>query len=164
MKVKDGVIVLDKLDWQLLRILQKNARQTYSEVGRQLGVAHSTVYDHIKGLEEGGVIKKYAAVINLDKIGVKNVTAIMTIFTDPKESEAVATKLSALKHVYEVSNSLSEELIIIAKVVAENQEKLHSFIAQTIAPLPGVLRIKTSIITRNFKNERPLIQGGEVLH
>lgn len=163
MKVKDGVIVLDKLDWQLLRILQQNARQTYSEVGRQLGVAHSTVYDHIKRLEECGVIQKYAAVINLDKIGVKNVTAIMTIFTDPKESDAVATKLSALKQVYEVSNSLSEELIIIAKVVAENQEKLHSFIAQTIAPLPGVLRIKTSIITRKFKNERPLIQGGEVL-
>ncbi|MFQ6080852.1 MAG: Lrp/AsnC ligand binding domain-containing protein, partial [Candidatus Bathyarchaeia archaeon] len=55
--------------------------------------------------------------------------------------------------VLEVFTSLSEELLIIAKVVAEDQDKLHSFIAQSVAPLPGVLRIRTSIITRKHKEE-----------
>ena len=76
----------------------------------------------------------------------------MTIFTNPKESENVAEKLSESEEVLEVSTSLSEELSIIAKVVAEDQDKLHSFIAQKVAPLPGVLRIRTSIITRKYKD------------
>ena len=47
-----------------------------------------------------------------------------------------------------------QELLIIAKVVAENQESLHEFIASSVAPLPGVLRIRTSMITKKFKETR----------
>ena len=39
----------------------------------------------------------------------------------------------------------------MAKVVSENQESLHAFIANHGAPLPGVLRIRTSIVTKKFK-------------
>jgi len=160
MKVKNQAIALDSLDWNILRALQENAKQTYTEIGRHLGVAHSTVYDRIKRMEENGVIKKYSTVVNLEKIGIKYITAIMTVFTDPKESEKIAKKLSESGEVLEVSTSLSEELLIIAKVVAEDQDKLHSFIAQKVAPLPGVLRIRTSIITRKYKEEEFSIEKG----
>jgi DNA-binding Lrp family transcriptional regulator len=149
---------LDSLDWNILQALQENAKQTYTEIGRRFGVAHSTVYDRIKKMEENNVIKKYTTVLDLEKIGVKHITAIMTVFTDPKESENVAKKLSEAKEVLEVSTSLSEELSIIAKVVAKDQNKLHSFIAQRVAPLSGVLRIRTSIITRKYKEEELLIE------
>jgi DNA-binding Lrp family transcriptional regulator len=75
----------------------------------------------------------------------------MTIFTDPKESDKVAKKLCEAPQILEVYTSLSEELLIIAKVVAENQENLHEFIASSVAPLPGVLRIRTSMVTKKFK-------------
>jgi len=158
MKLKKQAISLDSLDWNILQALQENAKQTYTEIGRRFGVAHSTVYDRIRRMEENGVIKKYTTVVDLKKIGVKYITAIMTVFTDPKESENVAKKLSEAKEVLEVSTSLSEELLIIAKVVAKDQDKLHSFIAQKVAPLPGVLRIRTSIITRKYKEEEFLIE------
>ncbi len=153
MKIKNKVIALDNLDWEILRALQDNAKQTYTEIGRRLNIAHSTVYDRIKRMEEHGVIKKYAAIVDLEKAGIRRITAIVTIFTDPKESENIARNLSKLKEVPEVFTSLSEELLIIAKVAAEDQDKLHSFIAQSIAPLPGVMRIRTSIITRKHKEE-----------
>jgi len=158
MKLKKQTISLDSLDWNILQALQENAKQTYTEIGRRLGVAHSTVYDRIRKMEEKGVIQKYTTVVDLEKVGVKYITAIMTVFTDPKESENVAKKLSESKEVLEVSTSLSEELSIIAKVVAKDQDKLHSFIAQKVAPLPGVLRIRTSIITRKYKEEKFLIE------
>lgn len=151
MKVKGEKIVLDDLDWRILNVLQENSRQTYTEIGSRLGVAHSTIYDRIKKLEREEVIKKYTAIINREKIGMNYITAIMTIFTNPKESENVAEQLAAYKQVLEVSTSLSEELLIITKIVAEDREKLHDFIAHSVAPLPGVLRIRTSIITRKFK-------------
>jgi len=159
MKMKNRAIALDSLDWSILQALQENAKQTYTEIGRHFGVAHSTVYDRIKRMEKNGVIKKYSTVIDLEKIGIKHITAIMTVFTDPKESENVAKRLSESKEVVEVSTSLSEELSIIAKVVAEDQDKLHSFISQKVAPLPGVLRIRTSIITRKYKEGEFLVKG-----
>jgi Lrp/AsnC family leucine-responsive transcriptional regulator len=122
-----------------------------------LGIAHSTVYDRIKRMEHYGIIKKYTALIDAEKAGAKNITAIMTIYTDPKESEKVAEKLCEAPQVLEVYTSLSEELQIMAKVVAENQENLHTFIANSVAPLPGVLRIRTSIITKKFKETQSSI-------
>jgi DNA-binding Lrp family transcriptional regulator len=153
MKIKVQGVALDDLDWQILQILQENAKWTYTEIGNKLDVAHSTVYDRIRRMEEHGIIKRYKAVLDLEKAGMQQITALMTIHTDPKESEHIASKLAEFPEVLEVSSSFSEELVINAKVVAQDQAKLHSFIAQSIAPLPGVLRIRTSIITKKYKEE-----------
>ena len=153
MKIKGEAVILDDLDLEILQVLEENSKRTYTEIGRLLGVAHSTVYDRIRKMEKQGIIRKYTVILDLEKAGVKYITAVMTVFTDPKESENVAKRLSGLEQVLEVSTSLSEELLIIAKVVAEDQEKLHSFIAHSVAPLPGVLRIRTSIVTRKYKEE-----------
>lgn len=151
MKLKNNIFALDAIDLKILEALQDNARQTYTAIGKRLGIAHSTVYDRIKRMEQHGIIKKYTTLIDAEKIGQKNIIALMTVFTDPKQSEKVAEKLCEAPQILEVYTSLSEELLIIAKVIAENQESLHSFIANSIAPLPGVLRIRTSIITKKFK-------------
>jgi DNA-binding Lrp family transcriptional regulator len=157
MKLKNHAISLDTLDWKILQSLQQNSKQTYSEIGRQLGVAHSTVYDRIRKLEKSGIITKWTVEINFEKTGINNILAIMIVYTDPKESDNVAKRLSSAKEVLEASISLSEELLIIAKVVARNQDELHSFVAKKVAPLQGVLRIRTSIITKKYKEERFII-------
>jgi len=153
MKIKGQTVTLDDLDLQIMQLLQKNARWTYTEIGNKLDVAHSTVYDRIQRMEERGIIKKYKAVIDLEKAGMQQIMALITIHTDPKESERIANRLAEFIEVLEVSSSFSEELVVNAKVVAQDQTKLHSFIAQSIAPLPGVLRIRTSIITKKYKEE-----------
>jgi DNA-binding Lrp family transcriptional regulator len=152
-KVKNQLTLLDDLDWAILGMLQENARQTYTKIGRRLDVAHSTVYDRIKRMEEGGIIRKYTVLIDAKKAGGSFLTAILTVYTDPKESDKVAAELAKHEQVLEVFTSLSEELFIIAKIVAQDQEVLHSFVAGSVAPLPGVLRIRTSVITRKYKEE-----------
>jgi DNA-binding Lrp family transcriptional regulator len=157
LKLKNNTVILDDTDLEILEALQKDSRQTYMAIGKLLGIAHSTVYDRIKRMEQNGIIKKYTALIDAEKAGTKSITAIMTVFTDPKESEKVAETLSSAPQVLEVYTSLSEELQIIAKVAAENQESLHTFIANSVAPLPGVLRIRTSILTKKFKETQSAI-------
>ena len=151
LKRKKNTSALDVIDLKILEALQEDARQTYTAIGKRLGIAHSTVYDRIKKMEQHGVIRKYTTLVDPEKIGVKSITAIMTVYTNPKESEKVAEKLCKASETLEVYTSLSEELLIIAKVIAENQESLHTFIANSVAPLSGVLRIRTSIITKKFK-------------
>jgi len=154
MKSKSQQVVLDDLDRQILRLLQENAKQTYSEIGGKLNVAHSTVYDRIQKMEHAGFITKYEAMVDAEKMGIPLITAQMTIIADPKETENIAMKMTRFDQVLEVATSFSEELVIIAKVVAKDQAELHSFIARSVAPLPGVLRIRTAIVTRKYKEER----------
>jgi Lrp/AsnC family transcriptional regulator for asnA, asnC and gidA len=154
LKVKNNALCLDSTDIEILRALQKDSRETYGAIGKRLGIAHSTVYDRIRKMEQQKVIKNYTTNVDVEKIGIKNITAIMTVYADPKEIEKVAEKLAVLAEVLELYTSLSEELLIIAKVTAASQEDLHEFIANSVAPLPGVSRIRTSIITKKFKETR----------
>lgn len=161
MKDKGARFSLDRLDYEILRLLQENAKLTYKEIGNKLGVAHSTVYDHIQRMEEQKIIQKYEAIIDLEKIGIQQITAWMTITTDPKETERIAKKLSEFDEVLEVATSFSEELVITAKVTAKDQAALHSFIAKSVAPLSGVLRIRTAIFTQKIKEKRFILPSKE---
>jgi DNA-binding Lrp family transcriptional regulator len=151
LKLKNDTLSLDATDLEILRALQEDSRQTYLAIGKRLSIAHSTVYERIKKMEKHGVIKKYTALIDVDRIGVKNITAIMTVYTDPKETERIAMRLAESTEIIELYACISEELLILAKVFAASQENLHAFIANSVAPLSGVLRIRTSIITKKFK-------------
>jgi len=158
-KVKNNTVSLDRTDLEILQALQRDSRKTYSSIGKQLGVAHSTVYDRVRKMERQEVIRSYTVTIDTEKIGARSVVAIMTVYTDPKETEKVAEKLAELSNVLDVYSSLSEELLIIAKVTSKNQEEMHEFIANSVAPLPGVLRIRTSIITKKFKETEVAVFG-----
>ena len=151
LKAKNNTVSLDATDMKILRELQKDCTETYAAIGKRLGIAHSTVRDRIKKMEKQGVIRNYTVTVDAEKIGLRNITAVMTVYADPKETERVAEELAALPQILEVYTSLSEELLIIAKVSAGSQENLHEFIANSVAPLPGVSRIRTSIITKKFK-------------
>jgi len=150
-KFRNDVLALDDVDLRILGVLQEDARRTYTDIGKHLGMAHSTIYDRIKRLEKYGVIRKYTTIVDPEKAGAKRIVALMTVYTDPKDSETVAEKLCKAPEVLEVYTSISEELLVMAKVVAEDQERLHAFIANSVAPLSGVLRIRTSVITKKFK-------------
>ena len=160
MKSKNNAVSLDDVDLKILQALQKDSKQTYSALGESLGLAHSTVHDRIRRMEDQKVIKNYTALIDAERVGLKTITALVTVCTEPKETERVAERLAQSPKVLEVYTSLSEELLIIAKVVAADQEGLHDFIANSIAPLQGVLRIRTSIITKKLKESLFSINNG----
>lgn len=165
LKLKNNTVSLDAKDLEILRALQEDSRETYGAIGSRLGIAHSTVYDRIRRMEEQKVIKNYTATIDFEKIGIRNITAIMTVYTEPRETERVAEKLAALPGVLEVFTSLSDELLVIAKVTAVTQENLHEFIANLVAPLTGVLRIRTSLVTKKFKETQlSIMDASERLH
>jgi len=151
LKLKNKAVTLDRIDLEILHALQEDSRQTYTTIGKCLRIAHSTVYDRVKKMEEQKIIRGYTVLVDLEKAGIRNVVAVVTVYTDPKETEGVAEKLAKSCQVLEVYTSLSDELLIMAKVWAGSQEELHEFIANWVAPLQGVLRIRTSIITKKLK-------------
>ena len=62
-------MVLDELNWKILKCLQENSRQSNSEIGRQVGITSPAVSERIKKMEDAGVIQSYDATISPYEIG-----------------------------------------------------------------------------------------------
>ena len=63
-------IELDKIDRKILAILQADGRLTNQEVAERVNLSPSPCLRRIKRLEDAGVIRKYVALIEAEKIGL----------------------------------------------------------------------------------------------
>lgn len=61
--------LLDHTGWQILRALQENARISFSELGRQVGLSAPAVAERVRKLEDAGVITGYHAEVDVAKVG-----------------------------------------------------------------------------------------------
>ncbi|MBD2088509.1 Lrp/AsnC family transcriptional regulator [Microcoleus sp. FACHB-1515] len=73
---------LDTTNWQILRALQEDARLSYSELGRRVGLSSPAVVDRIRRMEDAGIITAYRAQVNLEKLGLP-IIAFMRIVSAP---------------------------------------------------------------------------------
>jgi len=62
-------VTLDELDWGLLAELQRDARTSFNELARRLGVSAPTVAQRVRRLEESGAISGYHATVNPTAVG-----------------------------------------------------------------------------------------------
>ena len=59
---------LDELDQQIVKLLIRNARMSYSEIGQKIGISRVAVRSRVQALEQAGIIEEYTTVINPQKI------------------------------------------------------------------------------------------------
>ncbi len=59
---------LDKIDLQILRVLQENARLTTKELAARVSLSSTPVFERLKRLEANGYIKKYMAIVDAEKL------------------------------------------------------------------------------------------------
>src|SRR4051812_34469295 len=69
---------LDDVSWHILEALQEDARISYSELGRQVGMSPPAVAERVRRMEDMGIITGYHATINLEKVGFP-ITAFVRI-------------------------------------------------------------------------------------
>ncbi len=109
---------LDDLDWQLLTALQENARLSFSELGRQVGLSQPAVAERIRRLEESGVIAGYHAQLNLERVGLP-LMAFVRFSTRGRQAEVEAlTVIQDLPEVLECHHVAGEDSYIIKAVVS----------------------------------------------
>src|SRR5437588_6034878 len=59
---------LDSMDLSILKLLQENARITVKEISDKIHLSTTPVHERIKRMEEAGVIKQYATLVNHTKV------------------------------------------------------------------------------------------------
>ena len=81
---------LDRVDLQILRTLQENARLTTKELAARVSLSSTPVFERLKRLESGGYIKKYIAVLDAEKLNLMLLKIYMV--SSRKEEFVTASK------------------------------------------------------------------------
>jgi Lrp/AsnC family leucine-responsive transcriptional regulator len=123
--------LLDDIGWRLLEELQEDARLSYTELGRRVGLSTPAVMERIHKMEDAGIIMGYRAEVNPEKIGFQ-VTAFIRVGL---EHEVVSRLESLFKEIPEIieCHRVTGDDSLIMKVHVTSIAHLESVI-QRIMP------------------------------
>jgi Lrp/AsnC family leucine-responsive transcriptional regulator len=121
--------LLDSINWKLLRLLQENARRSFSELGREVGLSSPAVAERVRRLEEAGIITGYHAAVSYEKIGLP-LLALMRLSEVGDRGDRVAALVREMPEVIEchrVTGSDSFVLKIVATSIAHLETLIDRF-------------------------------------
>ncbi len=119
---------LDKVGWQLLRVLQEDARLSYSELGRRVGLSSPAIAERVRRMEDTGVITGYRAMVDPSKLGYPTM-AFVHLKTQGEHHARIATVAHTLSEVLECHHITGQDSYMI-KVIVSSMVHLEHVIAQ----------------------------------
>ncbi len=120
--------LLDDVGWQLLRELQEDARLSYAELGRRVGLSLPAVAERMRRMEEGGIITGYRVEIDGQKVGLP-VMAFVRINATGEKYPAIIALARDLPQVLECHHLTGTDSFIM-KVIAASIPDLEALITQ----------------------------------
>ncbi|MBX7171136.1 MAG: Lrp/AsnC family transcriptional regulator [Pyrinomonadaceae bacterium] len=122
--------MLDQIDWKILKELQEDARTSFAELGRRVGLTTPAVIERVRKLEDAKIITGYRAEIDMTKVGLPITAFIRMSITGIDYS-----------HIIEVVNESNEVLechrgtggdSFIMKVAVADVEHLQTLIDKLV--------------------------------
>jgi len=135
---------VDAVDRQLLAALRANARATYAELARVVGLSAPAVHERVAKLEAGGVITGYHAAIAPESLGYAMNALVGIFITDSADTDSVAQQLAALSAVEHCWFVAGEETFVI-KVRVPDVTGLEATI-RALNAMDGVARTRTTVV------------------
>ena len=112
---------LDELDRQIIELLIKNARMSYSEIGQKIGISRVAVKMRVQALEEKGIIEEYTTIINPQKISGA-VSCYFEIETKPESLMEVAEILKNNDTITQIYRVTGKSRLHVHAVASSNEE------------------------------------------
>lgn len=115
-----NVVELDAIAWKILEALQQNARLSFAELGRKVGLSTPAVAERVHRLEEAGIISGYHATLNLARLGLP--IRVLVRLTIPGGDTQVGRAVAAMKEMPEIRRchriTGAESFVVEADVVS----------------------------------------------
>ncbi|MBC7288403.1 MAG: Lrp/AsnC family transcriptional regulator [Armatimonadetes bacterium] len=148
---------------RILRILEEDCRVSAAEIARRIGATEEQVKEAIAQAEADGTILGYSAIVNWAKVSPDRVYAFISVSATPQRDigfDEVARRIAGFPEVHSVYLvSGTSDLTVV--VEADDFREIASFVAEKLAPLPGVNSTATSFVLKIYKIEGKTLEGPE---
>jgi DNA-binding Lrp family transcriptional regulator len=153
---------LDRTDFEIVRLLQKNARLSNKEVAAAVRLAPSTCHERIKNLQTSGVIRGAHADIDLRAVGL-TLEALFFIELAKHVRAVVDRFMSETESIPEVRRAflVSGHYDLVVQVAVKDIEHLRNLAFDRFISQPVVVKIETAIVfDSRVRNELPIPREG----
>jgi Lrp/AsnC family leucine-responsive transcriptional regulator len=143
--------LIDDVGRKLLDELQKDARLSYAELGRRIGLSPSATSERLRNLEEAGVIRGYRAEIDPASLGL-NVGAIIRMACEGEQYGAFVAFLETCEEVRECHHVTGGDAFMV-KVLVGSIEELEQLVMQFLrfgVPTTSIL-LSTPLTRKEYK-------------
>jgi Lrp/AsnC family leucine-responsive transcriptional regulator len=148
---------VDDIDRRLIDALRANARTSYADLARLVGLTAPSVQDRLRRLENAGVVTGYHAAVAPAALGL-GVTALVGIYqTDSAEQDDVATRLADVEEIEDCWFVAGDEAFIV-KVRVRDVDALEHTLAR-LRRVRGVARTRTTVVLSTRWEGRIMSQG-----
>ena len=144
---------LEDIDFEILKILGQDGRETYHSISKQLDKSPVTIKRHVNELEEAGIIKNYGATIDYEKVGF-TIVAVIELTTSKGKMIEMEKKVAENPNVFAVYDITGTyDALILARF--KDRSELSAMI-KDIHKFPEVERTNTHLILNIIKEESSL--------
>ncbi|MEA2002890.1 MAG: Lrp/AsnC family transcriptional regulator [Actinomycetota bacterium] len=143
---------LDETDKAILQLLQADGRISNAEVARRVGLSAPATHARVKRLEETGVIRQYATLLDRETIGY-DMVCFISVSLQLHQFDAVEHFKELVQDMPEVleCHHITGEFDYLLKAVFHNRNELQQFVVNRLTPIPGMARLNTSLVLLEIK-------------
>ncbi|WP_294282474.1 Lrp/AsnC family transcriptional regulator [uncultured Chryseobacterium sp.] len=148
----------DETDKKLLLFLQEDAKQTTKELAYKLGLSVTAVYERIRKMENTGVISKYVALLNRQKID-RNFIVLCHIKLAQHKKEYVLQFEKEVMNLQEVTECfhVSGDYDYILKIGVKDMEDYRNFMLSKLTTLQHIASTHSSFMISEIKNTTAIV-------
>lgn len=145
---------MESTDRQILALLARDGRMSYTDIGRETGLSTSAAQQRVRRLEQRGVITGYRAQIDPEALGLMLQAFISLKASDPAIDDQTPQRLAHLKGIVSCYSVAGEASHLLQVQVATPSE-LEALLTQ-IRSTAGVTTLTTLVLSVPYQ-DRPLV-------
>ena len=144
--------LLDEIDLQILKTLQKNAKLTTKELAEAVHLTPTPVFERQKRLEKHGYIKKYVAVLDPEKLGqgLQVYCKVKLKQINHEIADAFVRKIQRIPEVTECYNT-SGSYDYLLKVRAHDMKQYQEFVLNKLGEIESLASIESTFVMSEVK-------------
>jgi Lrp/AsnC family transcriptional regulator, leucine-responsive regulatory protein len=143
---------LDRYDRRILEELQRDGRISNQELADRIGLSPSPCLRRVRALEESGIIRGYAAVLDAKALGL-NLMAILSISMDkhtPERFERFDAAVAAIPEILECLLITGRDADYQLKVIVRDMDAYQDLLLNKITRIEGVTGVHSSFVLRRI--------------
>lgn len=148
---------IDEIDRKILAALQQDAHMTMERLAELVGLSPSPCARRVRNLEAAGVIKRYVAVVDQDKVGLP-VSVFASIRLERQREDELDRFARAIARWPEIVECylMTGQRDYLLRIVVKDLPAYEAFLKRTLTRLEGVASIESSFALSQVKHAQAL--------